>query len=144
MRKVQDPDFHSGSWGGDRSSKYPHEQDRIWEIVWSFIKNVPQAKLEDIQEFLKGQRYYLSRMSISRLLKKWRWSFKIPCVRQVHKYTYSNIDYYMQFCIWLSCVDLRKVKTVDEVHFDRKGTDFILNLFLKTVINNWQIRISGS
>ena len=87
----------------------------IKNIVWGFILNQnAQPNLLEIKSHLKDLGFNLSRSSLSRLIKQWRWS-------TVTQYTIGNLEYYVQFCEWLGFCDLKKLKFVDEVHFDPRG-----------------------
>lgn len=90
-------------------------------IVAGLLLDNQQPNLLEISNELCQRGYPYSRSAISRLLKKWRWSFKIPTVFQRMKYTDVNTRYYNDYLRWYLDTDPVRIKFVDEVHFDRRG-----------------------
>jgi hypothetical protein len=121
--KVSNPNFHaSNGCGGNRGTKFSAlEMHEVSTVVWNTINSQNQVTLQEIVSAVKNNGFRVTRMWVSRLLKKWRWSFKIPAVTQREKYTLSNLEYYVDFCSWLSNVDWKRVKFVDELHFDSRS-----------------------
>ena len=121
-KKVEDPTFCSENWGGARNSKYEGLEDVIQNLIWNFITAQPQCTLKEVCLYLNSLEINYTHSNLSKLFKRWRWSFKIPTVQQIEKYTFDNLEYYLQFCErLLTTPDLRRVKFLDEVHFDSKG-----------------------
>lgn len=120
--KAENSEFHSNSWGGFRGSRYSGvDEKQLHSLIWMVITTQEQITLQEIVNALERHNFHYSRSWVSRLLKRWRWSFKIPAVTQTQKYTISNLEYYAEFCLWLNEVDLAKVKFLDEVHFDARS-----------------------
>jgi len=63
----------------------------------------------------------ISQTTIRRIFTSWRWSWKTPQYKQLHKYTAQNIDYYFRFGIWIRTLDASKCKFIDESHFVSKN-----------------------
>ena len=141
QKKVEDEDFHACEWGGNRAAKYPGREQDIKQIIWNYLKLNQQPTLEEIKIHLFNNNYSLSRASISRLLATWRWSYKIPTITQMQKYTLDNLEYYVLFCHWLGTSDLKKLKFVDEVHFDPRGMFFYFHIFFDFLIVSVGFRV---
>jgi len=123
-KKVIDPDFHPNQWGGVHTV-LPYDVEEAESLAWHFIQNNRQVQLRDIQIHLDQHGIQVSRATVSRMLTKWRWSFKIPSIMQKQKYSLENLTYYVDFCRWFGTrtfAQLRKLKFIDEVHF--KTRDF--------------------
>ena len=120
-KKFLNPHFRESSWCGDRTSKYPLLKNHLRSWIWNFLKKNPASSLNEIKNFLNELGVQYSRSTISRLLKMWRWSFKVPSSVQKEKFTIRNMTYYIKFCRWLKLADLTNVKFIDEVHFDPRG-----------------------
>ena len=61
--------------------------------------------------------YSVSKSTIQRIFRSWRWSWKVPLYHQLHKYTPENINRYCQYMIWIKQCDLSTIKFIDESHF---------------------------
>jgi len=59
----------------------------------------------------------VNRMFISRILRSWRWSWKIPVRFHLYKYTKDNIDRYMHWVHWIQDIPWDRLKFLDEAHF---------------------------
>jgi len=59
-------------------------------------------------------------MYVSRLFKKWRWSYKTPERKQILKYTKENISYYGTYITTAYCIPWDRLKFMDEGHFVSK------------------------
>ena len=120
--KFENPLFRSDPWGGAGRQGYsPADFNQIRRIIGVLLLENQQPNLLEISTELRRRGFPYSRSSISRLLKKWRWSFKIPTVFQRMKYTEDNILYYNEFLEWFVRTDPIRIKFVDEVHFDKRG-----------------------
>jgi len=62
----------------------------------------------------------INRMYVSRLFKKWRWSYKTPERKQILKYTKENISYYGTYITTAYCIPWDRLKFMDEGHFVSK------------------------
>jgi len=52
-KKLEDPSFHSCSWGGDRSSKFTSsEKEVVYSILFAAIQEVPDLKLDEYAELI--------------------------------------------------------------------------------------------
>jgi hypothetical protein len=121
--KVFNLNFRAfNGWGGNKGTKFSTlKMHEVSTVVWNTINSQNQVTLQEIVSVVRNNGFGVTRMWVSRLLKKWRWSFKIPAVTQREKYALSNLEYYVDFCSWLSNVDLKRVKFVDELHFDSRS-----------------------
>jgi len=63
----------------------------------------------------------VSDMWVSRVFKRWRWSFKKASYQQLQKYTNENIEYYKTFLEALQDIPWIKLKFADEGHFKSKS-----------------------
>jgi len=59
---------------------------------------------------------------MSRILKAWGWSWKIPCRVQIYKFKPENIEYYIDFVEWIQDKPWDKLKYCDESHIMGRGT----------------------
>jgi transposase len=121
-RKASNPTFRDAPWGGNRSADGGLSSLVARELIWELLQTNNQPTLRELSEHLREAGVHYQRSSVSVLLKKWRWSFKIPTVEQIHKYTPTNVQRYIDVCQWYSVADLHRLKFVDEVHFDPRGT----------------------
>ena len=95
-------------------------------ILWAVAKKDPTRALWDYLEILESQQFQLSKEFVQQIFHSWRWSFKIPSFKQLHKYSLLNREYYYGFCLLLTQqTNWIRLKFMDEVHFVNKGKKFI-------------------
>jgi len=124
VEKLQNNQFHGNTWGGKRSKQIfeDEELDFVFAGFLLFIKNYPDADLRDVTEFLENTyQRNISKMSTSRLLKSWKWSWKVPSYVQINKFTQENMDYYFHYVNWVVRQNPSKLKFIDESHILPKG-----------------------
>jgi transposase len=119
-QKHEQPTFHPSSHGGLHNPVWDQETKIALEaIVWTLISENPFLGLKDLQKkifTLRGQR--VSKAWLSKLFKRWKWSLKKPDWKQIQKYTPENIDYYLNFVLWIQTLpSWTNIKTFDEAHF---------------------------
>ena len=109
-------------WGGIRRRKFkPDEMARLKAWLWLHCQNSPLATLAQFCNLLAEDGYQVNRMFVSRIFRKWRWSFKKPSIKQIHKYKPENMIYYVQFVHWVETIPWKSFKYFDETHC--KSTD---------------------
>lgn len=119
------PNFHSGRWGGFRRSNSvfaPEEIPLLRSTILNLLSssnNYNLARLTaDIS--IKFNRQ-VSCKTISRILRSWRWSWKVPSRVQVLKFTLENIITYAAFAVGMQYLDWNKLKFLDESHIVSRG-----------------------
>jgi len=120
-RKVTNPNYHSGRWGGTQTYKYDPVEP-VQAALWQIIRANTGFTLQEIKKsLLDNYQYDYSRNWISKKLKAWRWSMRKVSPTQYSKYTFENISYYLRYVTWFHDLgDWRRVKFMDEVHFNYK------------------------
>ncbi len=63
----------------------------------------------------------VSRAWLSRMFRRWRWSFKKLNHKHVDKYTPRNIAYYGQYLAYIRTVPMNRIKYMDEASFSSRG-----------------------
>ncbi len=63
----------------------------------------------------------VSRSWLSRMLSRWRWSFKNLNHKHVHKFTAHNIAYYGQYLTHIRNIPMTHIKFLDEASFSSRG-----------------------
>ncbi len=58
--------------------------------------------------------------TLRRILKKIRWSWRVPSRFQTYKYTFSNLFYYCEFLKAVQDIPMQKLKFIDEGHIVSK------------------------
>ena len=94
-------------------------QHHVWEsifLVW--MKYLPSTRYRRV---LLENNFKVSLMFVSRIFKKWRWSFKKPSYEQLNKYTQENILYYATYQHCIKEIPWYRLKFADESHFNSKG-----------------------
>ena len=64
---------------------------------------------------------HVSRSWLSRMLHRWRWSFKNINHKHVRKFTTHNIMYYGNYLINIQSIPLHRIKFIDEASFSSRG-----------------------
>lgn len=126
--KYLNPEFHGNTYGGHRWCKFSERDRYILEArLWQTAKEHPCWRIQDFVEDLILAGFSVNREFVRRIFKTWRWSWKRADPKQPHKYTLENMNYTIDFVLWIRTVPLDKVKFLDESHFNSKGME--LNLF---------------
>ena len=137
-RKALDPALHPGSHGGHRWEKlggvgFEGCKEFVYAALWRQINAFPESQLNTltlvaniaIQVFAEDaglQPVAVSTKWVSRVFKSWRWSWKVPTVVQLHKFTPENIERYVNYVFFAAGIPLHRLKFADEIHFISKGT----------------------
>jgi len=119
-----DPTFHPNNWGGPRSKEVfaKEELPLVFIEFLEFIQKNPNSGLIDVRNhFQITYNREISKTATSRLLKSWRWSWKVPSHVQIAKFSPQNMEYYYHFVNWLLEQDQTKLKFLDESHILPKG-----------------------
>jgi len=104
--KKSDPTYHNDTWGGQRSKEIFSPEERPMDVQLFFQTNFNRS---------------ISRSSTSRLLKSWRWSWKVPSHVQINKFSQENMEYYYHYVNWVLSQNPEKLKFVDESHIVPKS-----------------------
>ncbi len=111
-----------GNWGGTRKTKFIlSEQASLEAILFLVVQQYPLATLNEFTVYLKEYDFDVNRMFLSRIFKKWRWSFKRPSVKQWHKYKPENLIYYSKYVHAIKDIPWCKLKYFDETHCRPRG-----------------------
>jgi hypothetical protein len=63
----------------------------------------------------------VSRSWLSRMFRRWRWSFKKISHKHIRKFTPQNIQYYGLYLINIRTIPMHNIKYIDESSFDSRG-----------------------
>eukprot|EP01119_Soliformovum_irregulare_P010156 TRINITY_DN2479_c0_g1_i3.p1 TRINITY_DN2479_c0_g1~~TRINITY_DN2479_c0_g1_i3.p1 ORF type:complete len:134 (-),score=11.93 TRINITY_DN2479_c0_g1_i3:489-890(-) len=104
--------------GGKRYETWgPEERHKMHFLIWSFVKRDPARSFQEVKHHLSQNGIELSRTTIRRVFKEWRWSFKAVEYKQKNKFTVDNAKRYVTFIRFLCMIDHRKLKFMDEVRW---------------------------
>lgn len=78
------------------------------------------------EELLDRLHVRCSHSWLSRMLKRWRWSFKNVNPRHILKFTPRNIIYYGHYLIRIRNIPPTRIKFMDEASFSSRGTQSII------------------
>lgn len=123
-KKADNPVFHSGSWGGSKSSKFSPEQQELWRAaLWTIVQTKNQMTLKEMStEIMRTCNLQVELGMIHRQLRKWKITLKVAFPIQRAKYTFHNIMYYISFVRWYASLESYvKLKVMDESHFDGRS-----------------------
>lgn len=140
LKKAVDPTLHPGSHGGRRHDKFSGDgwegaRDFVCAAIWHQINEFPDSQLLTlttvanqaaalIAEERGLEPRTVSQRWVSRLFKDWNWSWKVPTVVQLHKFTPDNISRYVNYVVYVAGISLERLKFVDEIHFVSRGPPF--------------------
>jgi len=119
--KFLDPTYRSKPLGGVTYTKPTFtdaELPLVFKEVYYFLKEKPTARLDDIAKHLTdmfGRK--CSRHVASKVLRKMGWSWKVPAVFQLLKYTFKNLLKYAHYITEITKIPWEKLKFADEAHF---------------------------
>jgi len=94
-----------------------HELKFVNREILSFLKINPKSREVQLRRHLefifnRDIGYY----SLCYVLKKLRWSWRVPTRFQTYKYTFSNMFYYCEYLEAIQSIPLEKLKFADESH----------------------------
>lgn len=69
----------------------------------------------------------ISRDWISRMFKRWRWSFKKISHKHIRKFLWPNIYYYAHYLVHVQNMQMGRIKFVDEASFSSRGEHIIMH-----------------
>jgi len=84
--------------------------------LWDLLERFPLGTIPFFVRKLQKLEYPVEYYDVRRIFESWNWSWKIPGVQQLHKYTPSNIEYYFTFAVAIRFLPLVKLKWLDEAH----------------------------
>ena len=117
-KKVVDPSFHSGTWGGVRTRKWTDEERwKLHYYIWEEARCHPTSCLENYRQVGLAKGFLASKMYYSHLFRSWQWSFARPSTTQWHKYQSDNILSYADFLLLIPTIPWGSLKYLDESHF---------------------------
>ena len=124
--KYSNKEFHSDSHGGARYSKFSDEERFLLESkLWECVKSHPCWSISEFVDFITEEAQYdVNDQFIRRIFKGWRWSWKKSDAKQPQKYSLGNINYSIDYNLWVRTVPFQKLKFLDESHFNSKGMFF--------------------
>jgi hypothetical protein len=136
--KALNPALHPGSHGGHRWAKLERDgfegcKDFVYACLWSQINEFPESQMDILTDVAnRAIRVFaedrgvepvgVSSRWVARVFESWRWSWKVPTVVQLHKFTPENIQRYINYVIFVAGIPLRRLKFADEIHFVSRGT----------------------
>lgn len=133
-KKSIDPSFHCGTQGGARNFKYSLEvQHELEKLLWSLAIVHPTWSLAEFVVELNNNGFLVNREFIRVIFHKWRWSWKRADPKQPHKYSIPNMNYTIEFVLWIRTVPFTRLKYLDESHFNSKGL-FIFVVFVCVMV----------
>jgi len=118
-KRILNPNFHSGTWGGQRWSKFSSNQRKLLLVyLWYLVTEGPDRfTLGSLVQEMSKAGFEVNRMYLSRIFRSWKWSWKIPVRFHKKKYRSDNIDRYMNFLLWIQDIPWARLKFADESHF---------------------------
>jgi hypothetical protein len=141
--KARDPTLHPGSHGGLRWEKlagdgYDGCKPFVCAALWHQINTYPASQLniltvvanEAISVFAADRgvvAVVVSQRWVARVFQKWGWSWKVPTVVQLHKFTEDNLTRYVNYLVFAAGIPLHRCKFCDEIHFISRGDLFLFN-----------------
>ncbi len=106
-----------GSHGGHRHEKFDRMTRNLIRVTfWDILQQYPLGTVPFFQRKLEELAFNVSISDIRTIFKTWNWSWKIPGVQQLLKYTPANIEYYFEFAVAIRNVPFTKMKWLDEAH----------------------------
>jgi len=117
-KKYNDRTFHSNPHGEPRNFKYSEEDLIIIQaLLWQHAKKNPCLSIKDHQSLFKEAGFLISQWYIGSIFRGWRWSWKVPAIKQIHKYSPQNIEKYLRYVAWKENILWSKMRFLDEAHF---------------------------
>lgn len=107
--------------GGKRYEYFSTEDCFIIDLcVYSFLEKNCSVTRDTIRNFLQSIGYEVTLMHITRLGKRWKYSFKKPSTISINKFTSENMLRYGQYMNWVETKDFGHLKFLDESSFNAK------------------------
>ena len=133
IQKFFCPNFHPKSHGGHHWQKFNNAiSNSIWIALWDILQQFPLGTIPFFVKKLQSLDFNVSYDDVRKIFASWNWSWKIPGVQQLLKYTPANIEYYFTFAVFIQYIPLMKMKWLDEAHIMPshllKGMTFFLSL----------------
>ncbi len=117
LRKFWQPSFHPGQHGGSRNFKFDAvTRNLIRVILWDYLQRWPLGNIPFFVKELKKLKLNVTYHDLRAIFRAWNWSWKMPGVQQLLKYTPSNLEYYFTFAVGIRNLPLLKLKWLDEAH----------------------------
>jgi len=137
-QKAADPTLHDGLHGGRRHDKFSDvgwegARDFVCAAIWKQINDFPDSQLPILTTVANQAAAVIaedrglvakavSQKWVARLFKDWRWSWKVPTVVQLHKFTPENISRYVNYLVYVAGIPLHRLKFTDEIHWISRGS----------------------
>jgi len=111
--------IHDGDQGGDRSTDIDKFIKSMMEpILWKTVTDDPDGfTLRRLVIYLNQLGFKVSKSTLSRTFRRWRWSWKVPTRFNINKYSPDNIERYINYILWIQNKPWLKIKYLDECHF---------------------------
>jgi len=122
--KVIDPTRHAGTHGGKRWTKLPAEINLSLELhLWSELRRDPTTDCAALAQSANQAAGLplCDRYSVSRILRKWGWSWKITGHKQIAKYAVHNMEWYCRYVFAIRLVPWHRLRYLDESHFESRS-----------------------
>lgn len=105
------------SHGGCRHEKFSKTIRNVIRIaLWDIVQQFPLGTVPFFTGKLEELGFGVSVSDVRAIFNAWNWSWKIPGVIQLLKYTPENLEYYFTFAVAIRYVPLIKMKWLDEAH----------------------------
>ncbi len=121
--KYKDPTFHNKAIGGDTKSVIKNwELSIVNQEIFKYLQlnnTAREVQLRKHMENLLDRN--IGYFALKRILKKLRWSWRVPTKFQIFKYTPTNLMYYLEYLIAIQDVPLQNLKFADEAHLVSKN-----------------------
>jgi hypothetical protein len=117
-RKYCDPTFHIGKWGGIRRAVFSADElPMLQQSIFDIVQQYPHTTLKLLCILLSNKFFrFVAASTLSRILRSWKWSWKVPALVQLSKYKLSNVMYYTQFVNFVQNTYWPRLKFADEGH----------------------------
>jgi len=111
-------DFHPKKHGGIRRATFcKNELEIVQGVLISVLRVFPYIDLVGLVQFLCIYFYrHVTRSVVQRLLKKLRWSWRIPTKVQINKFSQQNLLRYAVYIDSIQSIPWDKLKFMDEAH----------------------------
>jgi hypothetical protein len=106
-----DPQFHRQTHGGQQNEKFDaFTRNFVYVSLWNILLKNPLGNVPFFRQKLQELDFNASNDDVRAIFCSWNWSWKIPSVQQLLKYTLSNIEYYFTFVVAIKSIPLEKMK----------------------------------
>jgi transposase len=118
-KKVQLPSFHTFKHGGFRYTKQNIMVNAVLYCLAKLYRNSTLSEFKQALIIITKKSYSVS--TISRIFKKWGWTYHVVDYKQKLKYVPVNVHRYFQHTVFISELaakeGIKVIKYLDEVHF---------------------------